>query len=210
MASFTLALCAFSPNYLVNSRYLTPVLVTALWFSPVDIIYQASFGRRETRTLHFPPPRLDHYVLRSIHFTAECGTALRRWKAPSISLIVWQGQFISAHSPSSDRNQLTHCLAYPTQGGLLQFVRLSAVFQSYSSHVQFFCFVWDYDFDLYLLLIIWNTFPIWWDIVTVTGLHTTACHTHKKRLWYKIVGFFSPFSHFSTIIPINRIWWYLR
>lgn len=101
------------------------------WIAPVNTVYWVGFGRRKTDTLHCP--WLHHSVLCSIHFTAERGTALRRWKAPSISLIVWQGQFISAHSPSSDRNQLTHCLAYPTQGGSLQLLQLSAFFPSYTS-----------------------------------------------------------------------------
>lgn len=151
MASSTLTLCAFSPNHLVNNRYLTPVLV----IFPITIIYQASFGKRKTHTLHFP--RLNHSVLCSIHFTAECGTALRRWKAPSISLIVWQGQFISAHSPSSDGNQLTHCLAYPTQGGLLQSLQLSALFRAilHMSRLFFFFFFFflaGFVYSLYSLV----------------------------------------------------------
>lgn len=158
--------------------------------APVNTVYWVGFGRRKTDTLHCP--WLHHSVLCSIHFTAERGTALRRWKAPSISLIVWQGQFISAHSPSSDRNQLTHCLAYPTQGGSLQLLQLSAFFQSHTSF-----FFWNYDFFF--------SFHVWWNNVTLRGLSIIACH--KKQLLH---GFSSPFSHFCTLIPINRIWWYLR
>lgn len=164
----------------------------ALWIAPVNTIYRVGFGRRKTDTLHCP--WLHHSVLCSIHFTAERGTALRRWKAPSISLIVWQGQFISAHSPSSDRNQLTHCLAYPTQGGSLQLLQLSAFFQSRTSFFLELCFF----------------FPI--------SRLMKQCHS-IRAFYYGLsqkaaVTWFSPppptFSHFCMLIPINRIWWYWR
>lgn len=132
--SFNLCLQVSSEKKVLKTR-------ATWWIAPVHTVYWVGFGRRKTDTLHCP--WLHHSVLCSIHFTAERGTALRRWKAPSISLIVWQGQFISARSPSSDRNQLTHCLAYPTQGGSLQLLQLSAFFPE---PYFFFFFFWNYDF----------------------------------------------------------------
>lgn len=83
-------------------------------------------------------------IMCPIHFTVWNGPSVDE-KLHQFSFIVWQGQFISAYSPSSDGNQFTRCLGCPNPDGLLQRRQLSVLC------IALFCLSFAGTWRIYIL-----------------------------------------------------------